>query len=415
MFMSLHWLKVAAATGVAAIALASASYAQTVRVTVAEYSSKTGPYFEKAASEFEAANPGTDIQIEVVPWDVLQQKLTTDISGGANADLAIIGTRWLIDYVSQGIAAPLDDYITDDFRARFIDTFLSPSVMDGQTYGLPIAASARAMYYNKALFEEAGIAEPPATWDELKAAAEKIKALGGDAYGFGLQGKEIETDVYFYYALWSQGGTLMEEDGTSGLDTEAAYAAAQIYKDLIDGGLTEPGVTSLNREDVQNLFKQGRIGMMITAPFLANQIKEEAPDLQYGVAAIPAGPNGDRGTYGVTDSIIMFENSQNKDTAWKFMDFLFTTEKRAEFDENEGFLPVNAEEAAMPLFADNADLKAFTDLLPSAQFAPVIAGWEEMAAATSNALQRIYLGEGEIKAELDQAAAEINGIIEANN
>jgi multiple sugar transport system substrate-binding protein len=346
---------------------------------------------------------------------VLQQKLTTDISGGANADLAIIGTRWLIDYVSQGIAAPLDDYITDDFRARFIDTFLSPSVMDGQTYGLPIAASARAMYYNKALFEEAGIAEPPATWDELKAAAEKIKALGGDAYGFGLQGKEIETDVYFYYALWSQGGTLMEEDGTSGLDTEAAYAAAQIYKDLIDGGLTEPGVTSLNREDVQNLFKQGRIGMMITAPFLANQIKEEAPDLQYGVAAIPAGPNGDRGTYGVTDSIIMFENSQNKDTAWKFMDFLFTTEKRAEFDENEGFLPVNAEEAAMPLFADNADLKAFTDLLPSAQFAPVIAGWEEMAAATSNALQRIYLGEGEIKAELDQAAAEINGIIEANN
>ncbi|MDF2800036.1 MAG: bicyclomycin resistance protein, partial [Devosia sp.] len=279
MFMSLHWLKVAAATGVAAIALASASYAQTVRVTVAEYSSKTGPYFEKAASEFEAANPGTDIQIEVVPWDVLQQKLTTDISGGANADLAIIGTRWLIDYVSQGIAAPLDDYITDDFRARFIDTFLSPSVMDGQTYGLPIAASARAMYYNKALFEEAGIAEAPATWDELKAAAEKIKALGGDAYGFGLQGKEIETDVYFYYALWSQGGTLMEEDGTSGLDTEAAYAAAQIYKDLIDGGLTEPGVTSLNREDVQNLFKQGRIGMMITAPFLANQIKEEAPDL----------------------------------------------------------------------------------------------------------------------------------------
>jgi multiple sugar transport system substrate-binding protein len=413
-FMSLHWLKVAAATGVAAVALASAAYAQTVRVTVAEYSSKTGPYFEKAATEFEAANPGTDVQIEVVPWDVLQQKLTTDISGGANADLAIIGTRWLIDYVSQGIAAPLDDYITDDFRGRFIDTFLSPSVMDGKTYGLPIAASARAMYYNKALFEQAGITAPPATWDELKAAAEKIKALGGDNYGFGLQGKEIETDVYFYYALWSQGGNLIEEDGTSGLDTEAAYKAAQIYKDLIDQGLTEPGVTSLNREDVQNLFKQGRIGMMITAPFLSNQIKEEAPDLQYGVAAIPAGPNGDRGTYGVTDSIIMFENSQNKDTAWKFMDYLFTTEKRAEFDENEGFLPVNAQEAAMPLFADNADLKAFTDLLPSARFAPVIAGWEEMAAATSNALQRIYLGEGEIQASLDQAAAEINGIIEAN-
>ena len=412
--MSLHWLKVTTAGSLAAMALAGAAWAQTVRVTVAEYSSKTGPYFEKTASEFEAANPGTDIQIEVVPWDVLQQKLTTDISGGANADLAIIGTRWLIDYVSQGIAAPLDDYITPEFKDRFIETFLTPSIMDGKTYGLPIAASARAMYYNKDLFEKAGVTEVPDTWDEVKAAAEKIKGIGGDVYGFGLQGKEIETDVYFYYALWSFGGNLIDEDGTSGLDSDAGYQAAELYKSLIDGGLTEPGVTSLNREDVQNLFKQGRVGMMITAPFLSAQIKEEAPDLQYGVAAIPAGPTGDRGTYGVTDSIILFENSQNKETAWKFLDYLFTTDKREEFTAGEGFLPVNKEEATRPVFADNADLKAFTDLLPEARFAPVIAGWEEIAAVTSNALQKIYLGEGEVKATLDAAAAEINGIIEAS-
>jgi multiple sugar transport system substrate-binding protein len=412
--MSFNWFKTALVGSVAAIALAGSAYADTVRVTVAEYSSKTGPYFEKVASEFESANPGSDIQIEVVPWDVLQQKLTTDISGGANADLAIIGTRWLIDYVQQGVAAPLDEYMNDEFKGRFIETFLSPSVMDGKTYGLPIAASARAMYYNKELFEKAGIAQPPANWDELKAAAQKIKALGGDVYGFGLQGKEIETDVYFYYAFWSQGGNLIDEDGTSGLDSEAAYKAAKLYKSLIDEGLTEPGVTSLNREDVQNLFKQGRVGMMITAPFLAAQIKEEAPNLKYGVAAIPAGPNGDRGTYGVTDSIIMFENSQNKETAWKFLDYLFTTDKREEFTAGEGFLPVNKEEATRPVFAENADLKAFTDLLPDARFAPVIPGWEEIAAVTSNALQKIYLGEGEIKPTLDAAAAEIDDIIAKN-
>jgi len=412
--MSTRWLKVAALGSVAALALASAASAQTVRVTVAEYSSKTGPYFEKLASEFEAANAGTDIQIEVVPWDVLQQKLTTDISGGANADLAIIGTRWLIDYVNEGLAAPLDEYMNDEFKGRFIETFFSPAVFDGVTYGLPIAASARAMYYNKDLFTKAGITEVPDTWDEVKAAAEKIKAIGGDVYGFGLQGKEIETDVYFYYAFWSMGGELIEEDGTSGLDTDAGYKAAELYKSFIDGGITEPGVTSLSREDVQNLFKQGRVGMMITAPFLATQIKAEAPNLQYGVSAIPSGPTGERGTYGVTDSIIMFENSQNKDTAWKFLDYAFSTEKRVEFDQNEGFLPVNAAEAAMPVFAENADLKAFTDLLPDARFAPVIPGWEEIAAVTSNAMQTIYLGQGDVKQTLDAAAAEINGIIENN-
>lgn len=401
----------ATVAGAVLLSMAGWVQAETVRVTVAEYSSKTGPYFEEAAKAFEEANPGSDIQIEVVPWDVLLQKLTTDISGGANADLSIIGTRWLIDFVEQGIAAPLDEYMTQDFKDRFFPVFLEPSVMQDKTYGLPIAASARAMYYNKALFEQAGITEVPDTWDELAEAAKKIGALGDDIAGFGLQGKEIETDVYFYYAFWAYGGQLVEEDGTSGLDTDAGYKAVEMYKSLIDSGATQPGVTSYNREDVQNLFKQGKVGMMITAPFLSNQIKEEAPDLEYGVAAIPAGPDGERGTYGVTDSIIMFENSQNKDLAWKFLDQLFTTEWRAKFTSGEGFLPVNPEVAAQPAFADNADLKAFTALLPDARFAPVIAGWEEIAATTSDAVQTIYLGNGEPKATLDAAAEEINGIL----
>lgn len=401
-------LALAAGALIASTVLASAG---TVRVTVAEYSSKTGPYFEEAAKAFEAANPGIDIQIEVVPWDVLLQKLTTDISGNANADLAIIGTRWLVDFVQQSVAEPLDSYMTPEFKDRFIATFLTPSIMQGKTYGLPIAASARAMYYNKDLFSKAGISAPPATWDELKADAEKIKALGGDVYGYGLQGKEIETDVYYYYAMWSYGGNIVEQDGTSGLDSQAAIDAATMYKGLIDAGLTEPGVTGLNREDVQNLFKQGKVGMMITAPFLSSQIKTEAPNLNYGVAAIPAGPKGDRGTYGVTDSIIMFQNSQNKDEAWKFLDFVFQTPWRVKFTVNEGFLPVEKEEAKDPHFADDPDLKVFASLLPDARFAPVIAGWEEIADLTVSALQKIYLGQGEIAATLKDAADRADAIL----
>src|ERR1700754_1022464 len=110
--------------GASFLAYASAAQAGTVRVTIAEYSKGTGPYFEEAAKAFEAANPGTTIQIEVVPWDNLQQKLTTDISAGTNADLSIIGTRWLLDYVSQDVVAPLDEYMTPEIKGRFIETFL---------------------------------------------------------------------------------------------------------------------------------------------------------------------------------------------------------------------------------------------------------------------------------------------------
>ena len=404
----MKFLSKAVMVGASLIAMSAIAQAGTVRVTIAEYSKGTGPYFDDAAKAFEAANPGTKIQIEVVPWDNLQQKLTTDISAGANADLSIIGTRWLLDYVSQDVVEPLDAYVTPAFRARFIDTFLTPSVLNAKVYGLPIAASARAMYYNKEVFKKAGYDALPATWADFKVAAEKIKATG--VYPFGLQGKEIETDVYFYYALWSYGGEIVK-DGKSGLGSQAAVDAANLYKGMIDAGLTEPGVTSYAREDVQNLFKQGKVATVITAPFLSGQIKKEAPNLNYAVAAIPAGPSGAQGTYGVTDSIVMFKNSKVKDEAWKFLDFIFTTDMRTKFDKVEGFLPVNAAEAKDPLFADNADLKVFTSLLPKARFAPVIPGWEDIAQTTSNALQTIYLGKGDVKATLTEAAAKIDATL----
>ena len=85
-----RFMKSVAIGGASMLAMTALAQAGTVRVTIAEYSKGTGPYFEAAAKAFEAANPGTKIQIEVVPWDNLQQKLTTDISAGANADLSII-------------------------------------------------------------------------------------------------------------------------------------------------------------------------------------------------------------------------------------------------------------------------------------------------------------------------------------
>jgi multiple sugar transport system substrate-binding protein len=398
----------AAALATAAVFVSSGALAQdAVRVTVAYYSAATGPYFEKMASEFEAANPGTDIQIEVVNWDTLQQKLTTDIAGGTNSDLAIIGTRWLVEYVQSDLVEPLDGYMDDAFRQRFIGTFLSPGQIESVTYGLPIAASARAMYYNKDLFAAAGVAEPPKTWDEVETAAAAIKASG--AYGFGLQGKEIETDVYFYYPFWSYGGELLDAEGKSGVSSDAGVQALTLYKSLIDEGLTQPEPTGNSREDVQNLFKQGRVGMMITAPFLAAQIKAEAPDLQYGIVPVPSGTT--QATYAVTDSIIMFKNSANKETAWKFLDYVFTGGPRIEFTKQEGFLPTTVAEASDPYFADNAELKVFVDLLPNAKFAPLIANWEGMAAAVSRQVQAVYLGQAEPKAALEAAAAEANAAI----
>jgi multiple sugar transport system substrate-binding protein len=375
--------------------------ADTVRVTVAFYSDQTEPYFKKMAEAFEKANPGNTIKIEMVNWDTLQQKLQTDISGGTNADLAIIGTRWLLDFVKDDMAEPLDGYMDPAFKGRFIGAFLAPGQISGKTFGLPIAASARALYYNKETLTKAGFPSGPKTWDDVVAASKKIKAGGG--YGFGMQGKEIETDVYWYYSLWTNGGDVVGKDGKAAFASPAGIKAATLYKSMIDQGLTQPGVTNYSREDVQNLFKQGRVSMVISAPFLAKQIKKEAPTLSYGIAPVPMGVTN--ATYAVTDSMVMFKNSKAKKTAWKFLDFLFTKEPRVAFTSGEGFLPTTKEEATAPQFAD-PDTKAFVALLPTARFAPTVTGWEDTAKAVSDAMQAVYLGKAQPAEALKAAAQE---------
>ncbi|MGC8468830.1 MAG: ABC transporter substrate-binding protein [Acetobacteraceae bacterium] len=388
------------ALGVAAFAPQFAR-AATVHVTVAYYSAATGPYFKEMAAAFEKTHPGTTIKIDVVNWNSLQQVLQTDVSGGVPPDISIIGTRWLLSFVKDGIAEPLDSFMTPAFRNRFIPVFLKPGEIGGKVYGLPIAASARAMFYNKTLLAKAGFPNGPKTWNDVVAAAKKIKAMG--AYGFGLQGKEIETDVYWYYALWSYGGHLMGPNGKVAFDSPAGVKALTLYKTMVDQGLTEPGVTNYTREDLQNLFKQGRLGMVITAPFLIGQIAKEAPKLSYGIVPVPTGTV--QSTYAVTDSIVMFKASKVKKQAWQFLDFLFTKNNRVLFNKNEGFLPTTRAVAADPYFQDNKQLQVFVNLLPEAHFAPVIRGWENVAKAVIDAVQSVYLGKAQPAAELKTAAA----------
>ncbi len=384
------------------------SHAETIRVVLGYYSAATQGLFEGMAKDFMEKHPGDEVKIEVISWDNLQQRLTTDIAGGTAPDIAMIGTRWLVDYVKNDIAEPLD--FPAEFTDGFIPSFMSPSTFDGKLYGLPVAASARAMYYNKDLLAKAGVTEPPANWDGVVDAAKKVKALGTDAYGFALQGKEIETDAYWYYSLWTHGGKLID-GGKSGVASPQAIEALTLYKSMIDDKLTEPDPTGLNRQDIETLFKQGRIGMILTGPWLRGQIKTDAPKLNYGIAPIPMGSA--KATYGVTDTLMVFKSSAHKDLAKKFLsETAFSPKWRIEFSTKEGFLPVMKAEAAAPVFTDDPQLKAFTEMLPYAQFAPPVANWEQMVDAVIAALQKTYTGQAQPEAALKEAAATIDGLIQ---
>ena len=394
-----------AAAVLAATLFAVPASAKDIRFTLGEYSANTKIEFEKAARAFEAKNPDIRIKIEVIPWSNYLQALTTDISGNNAPDMSVVASIWLADFTAQGLAAPMTEVAPAGLVDKFIPAMLTPSYIDGKLMGLPIAASARAMMINTSLYEKAGV-KPPKTWDELKDGCAKIAKLGNNTFGFGLPGKEEEVDVYFYYALWSYGGRIFKEDGKSGLDSPEAIAAAKLYRELVKSGCTQPTPTAYSREDVFNMFKQGKVGTVFTFPMLVPQIQKEAPNLKYAVLPFPV--KAQKTTMAITDSVMVFKSSKSKEEVRKFLDFIYQRDFRVQFDKADGLLPVTKDELADPHFQQNKDIKAFADGLAFAQFQPNVKGYDQVIDITRSALQRIYLGEATPEAALKDAAAAVN-------
>jgi multiple sugar transport system substrate-binding protein len=149
----------------------------TIRVRLAEYSTKTGPYFKGLAAKYNTMQDTVEVQVEHLPWPEMQQQLVTDISAGTAPDISHMATRWMAGFAKDGALAPIEGLMSDSFTQSFVPTFLDLQKQDGHTWGLPIAASARGLFINKELFAKAGIAEAPKTWDETLAAAKKSARL----------------------------------------------------------------------------------------------------------------------------------------------------------------------------------------------------------------------------------------------
>jgi len=399
-------LTTAITAALVAVAVPAASAAD-IHFTYGEYSSKTKPFWDKVIADFQKENPDIKVTAESIPWANYLQKLTTDISGGTAPDVSVLASIWLSEFATQGLIEPMKNIITPEQEKAFIPALLQPSIINGELMGVPFAASARAMMVNTELYEKAGI-KPPKTWEELRAAAEKVAGTG--AFGFGLPGKEEEVDVYFYYALWAFGGDILKADGTSGLDSPEAIEAAKFYAALVKDKLTQPEPTAYSREDVFDLFKQGKIGTIFTYPMLIPQIKADAPNLKYEVVPFPV--KTQPVTMGITDSLAVFKSSDAKPEVAKLVAYMFQEKVQAEFDRADGLLPVLTSVVADDYYQKDPDIKAFADGLAYARFQPTVERWDAIIEATTRALQGIYLGTATPEDAMKTAAAEVNKIRE---
>ncbi|MEU4394204.1 sugar ABC transporter substrate-binding protein [Kribbella sp. NPDC023855] len=194
-------------------------------------------YWAQIEKDFEAANAGTDVKIELVPWENRDQKLATAFSGGKGPDIVLLNPDQVPQYVKNGSLAPVDK-VLEPAKSNFLPAAVKALTVDGKVYAAPIYHTVTTTMYNKKLLDKAGITTPPQTWDEIKAAAPKLKAAGVATLDYSAL-PAATLNLNFYPLLWQAGGSVFSEDGK-----KAAFNQA-------------PGVEALTF--LTTLFNQGAI------------------------------------------------------------------------------------------------------------------------------------------------------------
>jgi multiple sugar transport system substrate-binding protein len=379
-----------------------------ISFVVAEYSTKTAPFWEGVVAQCEEANPGLDIRLEVLGWQQAHDATAQRVAAGTFPDLLNTATIWLPEWIEGGALQPVtDELVPAEIRDDFVQALYEKSaVVDGVSWGLPIAAATRALFYNTDLFEQAGIDAPPATWDELAAAAVAVREATGE-FGYGHDARGVQAFRYFGFFLWNNGGDFFNEDGSAAFNSPEGVEALQFLVDLnATGAMPDPTGTTI--EDVEALFHAGKLGMMIDGNYQTAVMATTAPDLDYDVALAPVRDADDESvTWGVTDTLVIGANA-DPERVRAVITCIYQPHVRTEFDVNEGFVPVLQSQADDPAFAD-PKTQTFIQTLQSARFDPAHPKYAQMQELVKNAVQEAMTGTPAQEA-LDRAAAAFDAL-----
>ena len=379
----------------------------TVTVIAAQYGTQTADWWKGFEADFEAANEGIDLVVDVVSWNDIYTVVNTRIANGEQPDL--LNIDGFADYQADDLLLPAEDWVSAETYAKFFPSFLAESVVDDVVWAVPDLASARALYYNADILEAAGVAVPT-TWEELKAACEAIKAYDSSIYPWGVDMTTDEGQACFAYYAWNNGGGFVDENGEWILNCAENVEAVEYIVGLINAGLTNTDPTTETRYALQDMFATGKVAMMI-GPNQISKYCEQNGGINYGVASLPT--NGDKAgaSVGVMDRIMCFDNGYTDAelaAVTAVVDAFYDDEPYAEWVLMEDFLPATSTGNELCAAADEG-MAAWIDVIGSAKFYPAAkAEWADVKQGVINVQQQVLLG-GDAQALLDTLQADIAG------
>jgi len=380
----------------------------TLNVIAAEYGTQTKEWWTGFEADFEAANENIDLVVDVVSWNDIYTVVNTRISNNDAPDILNIDV--FADYQADGLLLPAEEYISEKTYAKFYQSFLDQSVVDGTVWAVPDLASARAMYYNADILAEVDC-EVPTTWDELIAVSQKIvEHYNGEVYPWGVDMTTDEGQACFAYYIWNNGGNFTDAEGNWTLNSAENVEAVEFIVGMVKDGLTNSDPAQETRYANQDMFGAGKVAMMIGPNSIPTYLEAGGYSVNWGVASIPTN-TGVSISQGVMDRFMCFDNdySDAEMAAIEvFFDFFYEDERYSEWVIMEGFLPATSAGGEIMAKADPANA-AWIEIVGSSYFYPTAkAEWADVKQGVINVLQQALLGE-DVQGLLDALQADIAG------
>ncbi|MFF3262448.1 ABC transporter substrate-binding protein [Streptomyces sp. NPDC002932] len=360
---------------------------------------------------FEKTHPDIDVRVQTAPFDSYFTQLQTSVAGGTAPDVFELNQDNFASYAESGALADLGALSrTGATKNAFTGSSLRAFAYDGKQYGLPSSFSTELLFYNKDLFDKAGLDYPTDdwTWQDEQHAAQKIQDLGGGVFGDFQHTSYLE----FTKALAQNGGSFLSADGTKpAFDSAAGVAAAKWLTGKV--GTTMPtqaqigGATDYDTK----LFTEGKLGMWHSGSWFFPTVADFR--IHWDVAPEPAAKRKANSVF--QNTLALSSQSRNRDAAWEWMSYLTTSQEVAQkrIDTSWELSPATSDAlrkqyiAATPPGNRAAVFQALDDVAPL----PQLTDQAEIADIVTNRLQDVVIGRSTPEQALRKAASQTAPLI----
>jgi multiple sugar transport system substrate-binding protein len=361
---------------------------------------------------FNEVYPDVTVEVETAPFDDYFTLLQTQLAGGDAPDAFEVNYENFVSLASRDALADLGPFIAGDdtfdpgmYYPRAYEAF----ARDGSQYGLPASYSTVLLYYNKDLFDAAGVDYPTAdwTWDDERAAAEQLTDPDNGVWGFfaGIQFWE------FYKTAAQNGCDILDGDAVT-IDSAACVEALEYMLSFTEDSL-QPTEAEMGGVSDGDMFVQGELAMITTGIWMFGAFAD-AP-FEWDVVVEPG--NTEKAHHFFSNGAAVAADSDQQEAAYRWVSFLTGSPETARIRVDASWeLPTLTEQSLFDSYLSTddrpANRQAVLDALESAIVPPVIERQAEMQDAINAVIERAALGELSAEEALTQAKANVEALLD---